>query len=228
MHLLIDNYDSFTWNIVQALGGLGAEVEVVRNDRIAVAEVEALDPESIVISPGPGRPADAGVSVALIQRFRDEKPILGICLGHQCLVAACGGAIHRAERVMHGKVSRIYHDGRTVYEGLANPFEATRYHSLIAREEELPAGLEVSAYTSAGEIMGVRLAGRPVEGVQFHPESIMTGEGGRLLANFLRLAGSAAGTGRGSGTKNGSGTGNGPGTGNGSGTETRGGQPCSP
>jgi len=202
MHLLIDNYDSFTWNIVQALGTLGAAVEVVRNDHIDIAGVAAMDPESIVVSPGPGRPADAGVSVEVIKHFKDEKPILGICLGHQCIVEACGGAIHRAERVMHGKVSRVYHDGRTVYEGLANPFEATRYHSLIAREEELPSGLEVAAYTSAGEIMGVRLTGRPVEGLQFHPESIMTDEGGRILANFLRLAGAAAGT--------------------------KGGQPCSP
>jgi para-aminobenzoate synthetase component II len=189
LHLLIDNYDSFTYNIVQGLGELGARVEVYRNDRIDGARAEALAPASLIISPGPGTPDDAGVSIDLIRRFAGRVPILGVCLGHQCIVQAFGGRIERATRVMHGKVSNVYHDGRTIYDGLSNPFTATRYHSLIAREEHLPEGLEVSAYTSDGEIMGVRLKGRPVEGVQFHPESILTPEGQRLLANFLRLSG---------------------------------------
>ncbi len=188
MHLLIDNYDSFTFNLAQALAELGAEVEVVRNDAIDADAAAALRPESLIVSPGPGGPADAGVSLELIRRLAPTTPILGVCLGHQCLVAACGGRIGRADRVMHGKVSPVYHDGRTLYAGLSNPFTATRYHSLIAREESLGADLEVSAYTSDGEIMGVRLRGRPVEGVQFHPESILTPEGSRLLANFLQLA----------------------------------------
>jgi anthranilate synthase/aminodeoxychorismate synthase-like glutamine amidotransferase len=188
MHLLIDNYDSFTFNIVQAFGELGEEVRVVRNDGIRVKEVEALNPASIVISPGPGTPKDAGVSTELIKAFSHRIPILGVCLGHQCIVAAFGGVVNRAERVMHGKVSHVYHDARTIYYGLSNPFEATRYHSLIVREESLPRDLEVTSYTSDGEIMGVRLKGRPVEGVQFHPESILTLEGKRLLSNFIQCA----------------------------------------
>jgi anthranilate synthase/aminodeoxychorismate synthase-like glutamine amidotransferase len=188
MHLLIDNYDSFTYNIVQALGELGAEVDVRRNDTITVAEAEALAPQSIVISPGPGTPDDAGVSVELIKAFRGQVPILGVCLGHQSIVAAYGGVIGRADRVMHGKTSGVYHDGATIYSGLSNPFTATRYHSLIAREEDLPEGLKVSSYTSGGEIMGVRSKDDRVEGVQFHPESILTPEGGRLLGNFLQMA----------------------------------------
>jgi anthranilate synthase/aminodeoxychorismate synthase-like glutamine amidotransferase len=190
MHLLIDNYDSFTFNIAQALGELGAEVRVFRNDQVGVKEAEALRPESIIISPGPGRPVDAGGSTAFIEYFAEKLAILGVCLGHQCIVEAFGGTIERAERVMHGKVSTVYHDGRTIYEGLLNPFTATRYHSLIAREEKLPSALEVSAYTSEGEIMGVRLKGRPVEGVQFHPESILMPEGKRLFLNFLEVANS--------------------------------------
>jgi anthranilate synthase/aminodeoxychorismate synthase-like glutamine amidotransferase len=186
MHLIIDNYDSFTFNIVQAIGEMGAEVEVRRNDRIGVEEVEAMKPASIIISPGPGRPSDAGVSVELITRLAERLPILGVCLGHQCIVEAFGGKIERASRVMHGKVSRVYHDGRTIYDGLTNPFTATRYHSLIVREEEVPEALEVSAYTSEGEIMGVRLKDGMVEGVQFHPESILSVEGKRLLLNFLQ------------------------------------------
>ena len=185
MHLLIDNYYSFTFNIVQALGELGADVHVVRNDKIDVNEAEALQPESLLVSPGPGRPEDAGNSVALIKHFADKLPVLGVCLGHQCIVTAFGGTIERADRVMHGKVSNVYHDSRTIYEGLSNPFSATRYHSLLVREEKLPQDLEVSAYTSDGEIMGVRLRGRPVEGLQFHPESILTPEGSRLFTNFL-------------------------------------------
>jgi len=188
MHLLIDNYDSFTFNIAQALGALGEDVRVMRNDRIDVPGVEALAPETIIISPGPGRPDDAGVSKALIAAFAERIPVLGICLGHQCIVEVFGGSVVRAQRVMHGKVSRVYHDGRTIYDGLSNPFGATRYHSLIAEERGLTDLLEISAYTSEGEVMGVRLKGRPVEGVQFHPESILTPEGPRLLSNFLEMA----------------------------------------
>jgi anthranilate synthase/aminodeoxychorismate synthase-like glutamine amidotransferase len=193
MHLLIDNYDSFTFNIVQALGELGTDICVARNDRITVREAERLAPEALVISPGPGTPADAGVSVALIQRFAGEIPILGVCLGHQCIVAAFGGMVERAGRVMHGKVSQVYHDCRTIYDALSNPFAATRYHSLIAREETVPAELEVSAYTSDGEVMGVRHRRWPIEGVQFHPESVLTPEGKHLLANFLQANGHATG-----------------------------------
>ncbi len=186
MHLLIDNYDSFTFNVVQALETLGVEVQVERNDALAVDEAVALKPESLIISPGPGRPRDAGISMALIQRLAEDVPILGICLGHQCIVEVYGGVVDRAERVMHGKVSHIYHDGRTLYDGLGNPFEATRYHSLIAFEDKLPAELEVSSFTSVGEVMGVRHRELSVEGVQFHPESILTLEGPTLLGNFLR------------------------------------------
>lgn len=185
MILLIDNYDSFTFNIVQALEGLGSEVRVVRNDQITVAEAEKLDPAALVVSPGPGMPRDAGVSTEMIIHFAERIPILGVCLGHQCLVEGFGGVVERADRVMHGKVSEIYHDGRTLYDGMSVPFTATRYHSLIAREVTLPESLSVSAYTSDGEVMGVRLKGRPVEGVQFHPESILTPEGKKLLRNFL-------------------------------------------
>jgi len=192
MHLMIDNYDSFTFNVVQALATLGAEVEVVRNDALSVEEIAARRPASLIISPGPGRPADAGVSLAAIRELAGRVPILGVCLGHQCIVEAFGGEVVRAERVMHGKTSRIYNDGRTLFEGVSNPFEATRYHSLIAREESLPAALEVSAFTSEGEIMGVRHREHPIEGVQFHPESILTREGPALFANFLRLAAAAA------------------------------------
>ena len=187
MHLLIDNYDSFTFNIVQALGELGADIRVIRNDRVSVEEANALGPESLIISPGPGTPGDAGISMALIRHFAGSIPVLGVCLGHQCIVEVFGGVVERAARVMHGKVSNVYHDGRTLYAGLSNPFTATRYHSLIAGEETLPDSLEVSAYTSSGEIMGVRMKSGQVEGVQFHPESILTPEGMRLLSNFLEL-----------------------------------------
>nr|MEE4268611.1 aminodeoxychorismate/anthranilate synthase component II [Candidatus Krumholzibacteria bacterium] len=188
MHLLIDNYDSFTFNVAQLMGELGGQVQVVRNDAITLDEAIALAPRSLVISPGPGTPDDAGVSVEFIRHFAGRIPVLGICLGHQSIVSAFGGRIARAERVMHGKVSRIYHDGGTIYHGLSNPFEATRYHSLIAPEKDLPAELQVSSYTSGGEIMGVRLKGADVEGVQFHPESILSPEGRRLMANFLELS----------------------------------------
>ncbi len=188
MHLLIDNYDSFTYNIAQALGELGQTFQVFRNDAIDIEQIKTLAPRSIIISPGPGRPEDAGISVNVVRSFSDSVPILGVCLGHQCIVQAFGGVIDRASRVMHGKVSPVYHDSRTIYEGLSNPFPATRYHSLIASENTLPSELEVSAYTSEGEIMGVRLKDAPVEGVQFHPESILTPEGNRLLSNFLQTS----------------------------------------
>ena len=188
MHLMIDNYDSFTFNVVQALGQLGAEVTVRRNDRIGVDEALALEPESVIISPGPGTPSDAGVSIALIRACAGRVPVLGICLGHQAIVEAFGGRITRADRVMHGKTSRIHHDGGTLYTGLSNPFIATRYHSLIVRPEDLPDELEAVARTAEGEIMGVRHRELPIEGVQFHPESILTTEGPHLLANFLAQA----------------------------------------
>ncbi len=189
MHLLIDNYDSFTFNVAQLMGELGAEVKVVRNDAITLEEAVALQLQSLVISPGPGTPQDAGVSVDFIKHFAGKIPILGICLGHQSIVEAFGGRIVRAERVMHGKTSRVYHDGGTIYMGLSNPFQATRYHSLIATESTLPAELKVSSYTSGGEIMGVRHRDLPIEGLQFHPESILTPEGATLLDNFLKLVG---------------------------------------
>jgi para-aminobenzoate synthetase component II len=188
LHLLIDNYDSFTYNIFQAIGALGRKVRVIRNDEIDLAGAETLQPRSLIISPGPGRPDDAGISKSLIRSFFERIPVLGICLGHQCIVEEFGGLIERAAHIKHGKVSSVYHDSRTIYDGLSNPFTATRYHSLIAGEATLPSVLEVSAYTSEGEIMGVRMKGRPVEGVQFHPESILTPEGGKLLENFLNMA----------------------------------------
>ena len=193
MHLLIDNYDSFTYNVVQALGELGAEVKVERNDALTVDEAVALNPQSLIVSPGPGTPDDAGISVELIRRLGGSVPILGICLGHQSIVAAYGGEITRADRVMHGKTSHVYHDGRTIYDGLSNPFTATRYHSLLVREDDLPDALEVASYTSEGEIMGVRHREHFIEGVQFHPESILSVEGKDLLANFLRRGAAAAG-----------------------------------
>jgi para-aminobenzoate synthetase component 2 len=187
MLLMIDNYDSFTFNVVQALGELGAEVLVRRHDEVTLPEAEAMDPDGLLISPGPGTPADAGVSAAMIERFTGRIPILGICLGHQTIVEVCGGRVRRADRVMHGKTSAIYHDGHHIYAGLGNPFTATRYHSLIACEPDLPSCLEISAYTSEGEIMGIRHRAHPTEGVQFHPESILTGEGQQLLANWLDM-----------------------------------------
>ena len=195
MHLMIDNYDSFTFNVVQALATLGAEVEVVRNDALSVAEIVARRPASLIISPGPGRPADAGVSLAAIRELAGQVPILGVCLGHQCIVEVFGGEVVRADRVMHGKTSRIYNDGRTLYEGLSNPFEATRYHSLVIEPKTLPEELEVTAWTDdegTRTIMGVRHRTWPLEGVQFHPESILTTCGKQLLANFLRLAAACA------------------------------------
>lgn len=195
MYLLVDNYDSFTFNVAQALGVLGAEVVVRRNDAVSVAEALDLPLQSVIISPGPGTPADAGVSVELIRACAGKVPVLGICLGHQCIVEAFGGRIVRAGKVMHGKTSNVHHDGRTIYAGLDDPFAATRYHSLLAPREDLPAELEVAASTSGGEIMGVRHREHLIEGVQFHPESILTAEGPRLLANFIRLSQPANGGG---------------------------------
>ena len=183
--LMVDNYDSFTYNLVQYLGELGAEVDVRRNDAITLDEVAALRPDGVVISPGPCTPREAGISVPLIGRFAGEIPILGVCLGHQAIAAAFGGPIVRARRIMHGKTSPIHHDGRGLFEGVALPFEATRYHSLVIDPHALPAVLERAAWTADDEIMGVRHRTLFVEGVQFHPESILTLEGKRILANFL-------------------------------------------
>lgn len=185
--LLIDNYDSFTYNLVQGFLVLGAQVHVYRNDAITIEAARALEPTHLVISPGPGTPDDAGVSMRMIAAFAGELPILGVCLGHQALVAVFGGRVVRAGRLMHGKTSRVEHDARTIYAGLSQPFEAGRYHSLIAEPETLPAELQVTARTEEGEIMGVRHRSLPIEGVQFHPESILTPEGPRLMANYLRL-----------------------------------------
>jgi anthranilate synthase component 2/para-aminobenzoate synthetase component 2 len=185
--LLIDNYDSFTYNLVQAFLVLGAEVQVFRNDEITVAEALALAPSHVCISPGPGRPEDAGVSLAMIAAFERRVPLFGVCLGHQSLVHHFGGRIVSAPRLMHGKTSMVTHDGRTIYAGLGQPFEAGRYHSLIAEDATMPAGLEVTARTERGEIMGVRHRELPLEGVQFHPESVLTPEGNRLMVNFLGL-----------------------------------------
>lgn len=186
MLLMIDNYDSFTYNLVQYLGELGEDVRVFRNDKLTVREIEDMNPERIVISPGPCSPKEAGISIDVIQYFAGKMPILGVCLGHQSIGAAFGGDIVRAARLMHGKTSMIYHDCRTLFEGLPNPFEATRYHSLLIRKESLPACLEISAWTDADEIMGVRHKEFIVEGVQFHPESILTTVGKDLLRNFIR------------------------------------------
>lgn len=184
---MIDNYDSFTYNLVQYLGELGADIRVFRNNKITVREMEKLSPERIVISPGPCTPKEAGVSIEVIKHFAGKTPVLGVCLGHQSIGAAFGGNIIRAPRLMHGKTSLIYHDGETVFKGLPNPFEATRYHSLLIERETLPDCLSITAWTDAGEIMGVRHKECIVEGVQFHPESILTAVGKDLLRNFLKL-----------------------------------------
>ncbi len=186
--LLIDNYDSFTYNLVQAFAAHGADVMVYRNDAINVDEALALEPTHLVISPGPGRPEDAGVSLAMIAAFAERVPVLGVCLGHQSIVQQQGGEIVRAERLMHGKTSMVSHDGESIYEGLSNPFEVGRYHSLCAEQETLPDSLQVTAQTDRGEIMGVRHKTLPVEGVQFHPESVLTPEGDRLMVNFMRMS----------------------------------------
>ena len=187
MLLVVDNYDSFTYNLVQYLGELGQEVQVFRNDQVTLNEIETLRPERIVISPGPCTPKDAGISVGLIKKFSGKVPILGVCLGHQSIGQAFGGEIIRADRLMHGKTSMIYHDGKTIFKSIDNPFEATRYHSLIVSRDTLPSVLTISAETKAGEIMGLRHRNYPVEGVQFHPESILTKKGKDILKNFLKL-----------------------------------------
>lgn len=183
--LVIDNYDSFTYNIVQYLGELGAEVLVFRNDQITSSEIENLSPDKIVVSPGPCTPKEAGISNTVITTFGPRLPVLGVCLGHQCIGYCFGGEVVRAGRLMHGKTSMIYHDEKGLFKGLSNPFVATRYHSLIVKEETLPPCLEISAKTKEGEIMGLRHKEYPIEGLQFHPESILTKEGKLLLANFL-------------------------------------------
>jgi anthranilate synthase/aminodeoxychorismate synthase-like glutamine amidotransferase len=185
--LVIDNYDSFTYNLVQLFGEMDADLVVKRNDEISVDEIKKLKPDRICISPGPGRPENAGISSELIRELGPRVPILGVCLGHQCIAQVFGGEIVRAEKLMHGKTSKIHHQGRGVFEGLAEPLEATRYHSLIVKHESLPDSLDITAKTDDGEIMGLQHRQFPIHGVQFHPESILTIEGRKLLANFLRV-----------------------------------------
>ena len=185
MILVIDNYDSFTYNIVQEMGELGAELHVVRNDQITLDEIRQLDPTHLVISPGPGFPKHAGISMDVIREFGETKPILGVCLGNQCIGEVYGGKIVHADRLMHGKTSMIYHKHDPLFTGVPSPFEATRYHSLVIEESSMPDSLTITAFTEAGEIMGVRHKTQPVMGVQFHPESILTGFGMRLFENFL-------------------------------------------
>jgi len=185
MILMIDNYDSFTYNLVQYLGELGADLRVFRNDKITIPEIEGLTPDKIVISPGPCTPLEAGISNDVISNFKGKVPILGVCLGHQCIGHVFGGDIVSAPRLMHGKTSMIHHNGETIFENLENPFEATRYHSLIIKNETMPDFFELTAWTDRNEIMGVRHKEYPIWGVQFHPESILTKEGKKLLGNFL-------------------------------------------
>ncbi len=187
MLLLIDNYDSFTYNLYQYLGELGAEVHVVRNDEVTIEEIAAMAPERIIISPGPGNPEEAGISKPVISYFAGKLPILGVCLGHQCIGEVFGGIVEGAGEILHGKVSQVTHDGRGVFAGLPTPIAATRYHSLAIRPDSMPASLEVSARTESGVIMGVRHKTLAVEGVQFHPESILTPDGHQLLRNFLDM-----------------------------------------
>ena len=188
MIVVLDNYDSFTYNLVQYLGELGETLAVYRNDKVSVAQIDAQRPEAIVISPGPCSPGEAGISVELLRELGPRVPTLGVCLGHQCIGEAFGGQVVRAPEIMHGKTSLIYHDGEGIFQGLPQPFEAIRYHSLIVERESLPPGLVPTAQTSKGLIMGLRHASYPIMGVQFHPESIMTRDGKDLLRNFLRLA----------------------------------------
>jgi anthranilate synthase/aminodeoxychorismate synthase-like glutamine amidotransferase len=192
MVFVLDNYDSFTYNLVQYLGELGAHVEVRRNDQVTPGEIEAMRPERIVLSPGPCTPQEAGITIPLIRYFAGKVPLLGVCLGHQAIGAAFGGNVIRAPHLMHGKTSEVRHDGKTVFAGLPSPMTATRYHSLIVEERKLPADLEVSAWTTEKDgsrtIMGLRHRKFPIEGVQFHPESVLTGEGKKLVGNFLNLA----------------------------------------
>ena len=187
MLLMIDNYDSFTYNLVQYFGELGQDLKVYRNNKITIAEIEKMKPDRIVISPGPCTPKEAGISIDLIKHFAGKIPLLGVCLGHQSIGEAFGGDVIRAPYLMHGKTSMIHHDGKTIFSGLPNPFVATRYHSLIIKRETLPSTLEISAWTEDGIIMGVRHKQFKVEGVQFHPESILTNVGKDLMRNFLKL-----------------------------------------
>jgi anthranilate synthase/aminodeoxychorismate synthase-like glutamine amidotransferase len=187
MIVMIDNYDSFTYNLVQMLQMIGEEVRVRRNNEVDLPSLDQLKPSALLVSPGPGNPDEAGISVEAIRHFAEKTPVLGVCLGHQSIAAAFGGRIVRAERIMHGKVSPIFHDGRTLYNGLQNPFEATRYHSLLVDKGALPDCLEVSAWTEEGEIMGLRHRQYRVEGVQFHPESILTTSGSQMIKNFIGL-----------------------------------------
>jgi anthranilate synthase/aminodeoxychorismate synthase-like glutamine amidotransferase len=187
MILMIDNYDSFTYNLVQYIGQLGGAVEVHRNDKISIDEIRDLKPDAIVLSPGPCTPEKAGISVEVIREFATTIPILGVCLGHQAIGYAFGAAVVRAQRIMHGKTSTVINDGRTIFKGLPNPFVAGRYHSLIVKRNSLPDCLEISAETEEGEIMGIRHKEYPVEGVQFHPESVLTPNGKRILKNFLTM-----------------------------------------
>lgn len=187
MLLMIDNYDSFTYNLVQYFGELGEDVRVFRNDKITIAEIEKMKPEKIVISPGPCTPKEAGISIEVIKYFAGKLPILGVCLGHQSIGAAFGGDVINAPRLMHGKTSMVHHDGKTIFKELPNPFEATRYHSLIIKRETLPECFEITAWTDTDEIMGIRHKELLIEGVQFHPESILTKAGMALLRNFLKL-----------------------------------------
>jgi len=187
MLLVIDNYDSFTYNLVQAMGTLGADIRVVRNDKATVDEILAWKPDHLLVSPGPCTPKEAGISMEAVHRFSGRIPILGVCLGHQSIAAAFGGRVIRADRLMHGKTSMIRHDGRGIFRNVPNPFEAMRYHSLIVDRKSLPECLEVTAWSENDELMGMRHREYPIEGVQFHPESIMTPEGVKILKNFLEM-----------------------------------------
>ncbi|MFN4226750.1 MAG: anthranilate synthase component II [Candidatus Ratteibacteria bacterium] len=187
MILMIDNYDSFVYNLVQYFGELGEKVVVYRNDKLTIKRVEKLKFDRIVISPGPKRPEDSGISCEIIERFKDKVPILGVCLGHQCIGYVFGGKITYAKKIMHGKTSLIYHNGKEIFEGIENPFVATRYHSLVIEKESLPKCLEINAWTEDDEIMGIRHKEYKIFGVQFHPESILTKEGKKILRNFLKI-----------------------------------------
>ncbi len=187
MVLIIDNYDSFTYNLVQQIGALGTRIEVARNDKITLPEIESKSPSHIIISPGPCTPKEGGISNSVIKTFAEKIPILGVCLGHQCIAYTFGAEITRARRIMHGKTSMIYHDNKTIFKGLTNPFEATRYHSLIVNKETLASAFEITAFADKDEIMGIRHKKLPLEGVQFHPESFLTTQGSKLIKNFLDI-----------------------------------------